>query len=76
MRNTEIWYARLDELPPSLLALFALHPLFVQDDELRVVVVLQLRELGHRVFEDLIVDPAQSSSRFAETPTDWEERTW
>ena len=49
--------ARGDELVPALLALGALHPVLVELDELRVLVLRELRERAQRVLEDLVVLP-------------------
>ena len=72
----DMCYSRLDELPPPLFALLALHPFLIQDGDLGVIVFLQLRKLGHGVLEDFIVDPVYGSSSVAEAPTDWGALTW
>lgn len=49
-------HARLNEHPPPLLPLRALHPVLVELGELRVVVLRELRERLERVVVDLLVD--------------------
>ena len=48
---------RLDELSPSLLALFALHPVLVELGDAVVRFFEELREVALHVFEDLVVKP-------------------
>jgi hypothetical protein len=55
-KNEKERHARLNEHPPPLLALRALHPVLVELGELRVVVLRELRERLERVVVDLLVD--------------------
>ena len=52
-------HARLDELPPLLLAVLALHPLLVELDDAVIRLDEELGEVLFHVFVDLVIEPVR-----------------
>jgi hypothetical protein len=52
--------ARIDKGAPALLALFALHPILVERNEVRMRRRRKLREIAQRVLKNLVIVPASA----------------